>query len=280
MGLPADHEVTSHLSAEDERARKRQAIGLSARRPTARETIQLPPEQQSAGPSTWTAVLLLVAMSLATGWMVYDAVSSTPSTVAGEQQAPQLLVDDDFSTPQLALASSQTEGAGWTGFHGDTYQIRVERPGHLTWSTLGLLDLSTYRLETALTLSSPTSDTPSGGYGGMVVRYANPSNFYLFTTNGRGAYQIQLQKDEQWRILQPWMPSAALRSGGEVNVLAVEDDGAEIRFYANNQLLFSVGDPRLPGGDVGFAGGTQSQGSVLAIFDWVKLYTMPSHPMY
>jgi hypothetical protein len=279
MGLTADKEVTSPLSTEDERARKRQAIGLSARRPTAREAVHLPPEEHAVESSMWTAVLLLVGMCLATGWMVYDAVAGAPSTSAVEQHATHPIIDDDFTAPQLALVDSQIEGVGWTGFRGDSYQILVEKPGHLSWSTLGLLDLSTYRLETALTVGSVTEATPFGGYAGLVVRYANPANFYLFTTNGRGAYQVQLQKDEQWRILQPWTPATALQPGEEANVLAVEDDGAEIRFYANEELLFAITDPRLPGGDVGFAGGTQSQGSVLAVFEWVKLYAVPTHPI-
>jgi hypothetical protein len=280
MGLTADKEVTSPLSTEDERARKRQAIGLSARRPTAREAVNLPPEEGEADPSMWTAVLLLVIMCLTTGWMVYDAVTNVPYAGAVEQHASHLIINDDFTAPQLALADSQTDGIGWIGFRDDSYQILVEKPGHLSWSTLGLLDLSIYRLETALTVGSVTAEAPFGGYGGLVVRYANPSNFYLFTTNGRGAYQVQLQKDEQWRILQPWTSTAALKSGEEANVLAVEDDGAEIRFYTNDELLFNITDPRLPGGDVGFAGGTQSQGTVLATFEWVKLYAVPTHPIH
>jgi hypothetical protein len=57
--------------------------------------------------------------------------------------------------------------------------------------------------------------------------------------------------------------------------LAVEDDGSRIRFWGNDELLFTVNDPRLPSGDVGLAGGTRSQGQVSVLFDWVKIYEVP-----
>jgi hypothetical protein len=276
MGLTADDQLGSSLSAEDERARKRQAIGLSARRPTAREAVYLPPETAEEGEGRmWLAVLLLVIMFLGTGWMVYEAVNPGATTRSMAQPEMALLIHDDFTAPQLTLAQAQEEGAWQLGFHDGAYQVQVEQPGHLSWTTLGLLDLSTYRLETHIVIQGIDADASTWGYGGLLVRYANESNFYLFTTNGRGAYQIQLQKDESWRILRPWTPANALHSGQEGNILAVEDDGAELRFYANGELLYTVADPRLPGGDVGLAGGTHSQGSLLARFEWIKLYALP-----
>ncbi len=265
------NETSSSLSPEEERARKRQAIGLTARRPTAPHTIHFPPEENfgEGRGLMWMAVLFLMAMSVATAWMIYDAVWDVP----GVSDARGLRLDDDFAPPHLALPTSTAEGTA-ISFVDGAYQIALQKPGQLVWSTLGLLDLETYRLESALFLDAG-KPLDEWGYAGLLVRYANGQNFYLFTVDGRGAYQVQLQKDAVWRTLQPWTRSAQIHTNAQSNLLAVEDDGNRIRFYANDSLLFSVDDPRLSGGDVGFAAGTRSQGNVIARFDWVKIHDVP-----
>lgn len=279
MQVSVDEGTVSPLSSEEERARKRRSIGLSARRPTARETVQRPPDQSAGDGRMWLAVLLLCAMILATGWMVYDSVRAVPEAVAVHEQAPDPLLQDDFNAPQLALASTRLDGVWETGFVDGGYQIRIEQPGQLTWSTLGLLDLNTYRVETELILGSSEAEggaqTASWGYGGLLARYGNKDNFYLFVVDGRGAYQVQLQKEEVWRVLQPWIPSAVLNPIGETNRLAIEDDGSQLRFFANGALLFTVDAPKLPSGDAGLVGGTRSQGTLSARFDWTKVYAVP-----
>ncbi|MBX2997397.1 MAG: hypothetical protein KF893_02715 [Caldilineaceae bacterium] len=272
--------MTTSLSPEEERARKRQAIGLDPRRPRAREAIQLPPEQSGGDGRFWIAVLLLAAMMIATGWMVYDTVRA-PSNVAMGSTDLHLLLRDDFSTPQLALASAHVDGVWDTRFEDGHYQILVEQPGNLIWSTLGLLSASTYRVETSMTLvdsALPNEQSNLWGYAGLLARYANPQNFYLFAVDGQGAYQVQRQKEEVWQILHPWTQTPLLKRGGDANLLAVEDDGRQIRFYANGALLFTVGEPRLPSGDAGLMAGTRSQGSARVRFDWVKIYGVPLAP--
>jgi hypothetical protein len=268
--------MTTTLSPEEERARKRQAIGLEPRRLTAREAIQLPPEQSGGEGRFWFAVLLLVAMVAATGWMIYETLRSAQGDPA--DAGLHLLLRDDFNTPQLALADAHVDGIWDTRFANGHYQILVEQPGNLTWSTLGLLDASTYRVETSLTLTDAVLQSDASarwGYGGLLARYNNPQNFYLFAVDGQGSYQVQRQKEEVWQLLHPWTESNLLKQSGKANQLAVEDDGRQIRFYANGTLLFTVLEPRLPGGDVGLMAGTRSQGTVAAQFDWVKIYSVP-----
>lgn len=269
--------MTTTLSSEEERARKRQAIGLDPRRPRARETIQLPPEQSGGEGVFWFAVLLLAAMVIATGWMVYDTVYSAQNAAMGDEDL-QLLLRDDFNTPQLALANARVDDVWDTRFADGHYQILIEQPGNLTWSTLGILDASTYRVETSMTLmdfARQGEPFTHWGYGGLLARYGNPQNFYLFAVDGQGSYQVQRQKEEVWQLLHPWTQSNLLKQGGDANQLAVEDDGSQIRFYANGTLLFTITEPRLPGGDVGLMAGTRSQGRVAAHFDWVKIYGVP-----
>lgn len=271
--------MTTSLSPEEERARKREAIGLNPRRPTARREVQLPPEEQKQPDNSgWLIVVLLLIVGAMTAWMLYDTVIPARSA-APEMPTQQLILDDDFTRPHLALGAGSVDGQWDSNFANGTYRIQVEQPGNLTWSTLGLLNVGTFRLETALTLGNSAStpqDTLMLGYGALLARYANDRNFYLFSVDAQGSFQVQLQKHEIWQILQPWTSTPALLAGGKTNHLALEDNGSELRFYANDELLYTVTDPRLPGGDIAIGGGTRSQGSVSAQFDWVKVYTLPA----
>lgn len=267
--------MTTSLTPDDERARKREAIGLTSRRPTARRTIYRPPDREGHN-LLWLAVLFLVALALGTGWMVFNSLQRDFNWFVDGNEPPQPVLEDDFNSPYLALAEVQTEGLWHAGFVDGYYRITVEQPGHLTWSTLGLLNAGAYRVETAMRLEpSPDNAAPTWGYGGLLVRYSNDSNFYLFAVDGGGAYQIQLQKGGIWQVLQPWTAASALQNPGEPIHLGVSDDGSLIRFWGNGELLFTLEEPRLPSGDIGLAGGTRSQGQASALFDWVKIYEIP-----
>ncbi|MEZ4634578.1 MAG: hypothetical protein R2873_07260 [Caldilineaceae bacterium] len=270
--------MTTSLSPEEERARKREAIGLDARRPTARNEVQRPPESGRKRNLGWWAVFLMLVVGAATAWMLYDATEPANSAAPADP-APHLILDDDFTRPHLDLGTGRVEGQWDSGFADGVYRIQIQQPGNLTWSTLGLVNVSTYRLETALTLDgdSAVEGNPALlGYGALLVRYNNERNFYLFSVDAQGSYQVQLQRQEIWQILQPWTASSALRGVGDDNRLVIEDDGSEIRFFANGELLYTVTDPRLPAGDVALGGGARSQGTVSARFDWVRVFALPA----
>ncbi|MBI1293642.1 hypothetical protein GC175_01625 [bacterium] len=274
--------MTTSLSPEEERARKREAIGLNPRRSTAQREIQLPPEERTTGNPGWLLVFLLLLVGAATVWMLYDTVSPTRGA-ASLAAMPRLILDDDFTRPQLDLGTGRVDGQWASSFANGAYRIQVEQPGNLTWSTLGLINVSTFRLETALTIGNGAmaatvaadEDAAPLGYGAILARYANERNFYLFSVDAYGAYQVQLQKHEIWQILQPWTPSPVIHRDGQINYLAVEDDGTHLRFYVNGDLLYTVTEPRLPGGDIALGGGTRSRGTVAAKFDWVKVFALP-----
>ena len=269
--------MTTSLSPEEERARKRQAIGLHARRPTARGEIRRPPEEETSSRFSWLPVLALVIIGLVTVWMIYDMTSPVRG-VAMDAQGRRLILDDDFTRPKLAMGAEGIDGQWDSRITDGTYRVQVEQPGNLTWSTLGLLNVGTYRLETALTIetgATDANDAPAVGYGAVLVRYGNERNFYLFSVDGQGLYQIQLQKQEIWQIVQPWTAASVLHSDGRSNRLSVEDDGSRLHFFANDELLYTVSDPRLPAGDIGLGGGTRSRGTVSAQYDWVKIYALP-----
>ncbi len=90
--------------ALDERARKRQAIGLSAVRPTAKAEAYHPPVQPGVNGLPWLAVLLLVAMLAVTLWLLLRVTSPGVALTAADGSRSSVLLQDDFVQPILGLA--------------------------------------------------------------------------------------------------------------------------------------------------------------------------------
>ena len=263
----------SSSSAMEERARKREAIGLAPRRPTAKAVVNSPPEARRGIPFIALAIVVLAAV--AAGLVIWRASNITEGSFGGRTLAPpaeeRLIARDDFADPQFKLpirANAESEQR----YVGDLYQIRILRPGGRAWATLGQLNLGAYRLAADLRLA--LQEELSWGYGGLIVRFQNQENFYLFVVDGQGEYQIQLIENGAWRTIQPWTHTPALSSGSQ-NLLSVADDGVELSFFINAIYVTTVPNPRLPVGDVGLVVGARSQGQAQGLFDWVALYEIP-----
>ena len=259
----------------DERARKRQAIGLSAVRPTAKFEVYHPPVQRGVNGLSWLAVLLLVALLAVTLWLLLRTILPSPAMTATGGSGSSILLQDDFAQPVLGLAPEVVNSDWSMGYVGDLYQIRIEKPGVLAWTTLGQIDLGAYRYDSSLMLTGSSGDNSAWGYAGLIVRYQNDQNFYLFVVDGRGKYQVQAQEQGKWRTLQPWSDSPRLASVGGENLLGVEDDGQTLGFFVESELLYSTDDLRLPVGDVGLLAGSRSQGTARVFYDWVRIEAIP-----
>lgn len=257
----------------EERARKREAIGLSPKRPTAKIVVHSPPEARK-GFSPILLVLLVTAL-LAIVWVTWRETNNANFPFAGGSALPaadqRLIVRDEFREPQFALPV-RSNGASTLSYEGEFYQIRLDQPGELAWATLGQKELGAYKVETDLRLA--TQEEYAWGYGGVVVRYQNDDNFYLFVADNYGKFQVQLVENGAWRTVQPWTASGAL-SEGRQNLLSVSDDGAALRFLINDAQVALAADPQLPTGDVGLIVGARSRGKAKGLFDWVALYEIP-----
>ena len=265
----------SEISASEleERARKREAIGLSRGRPTAKAVVHSPPE---AGRNLFGAALGLAAVVAAVAAIVlWRAGFYMSGSYGGQTLAPpeagRLMARDDFDDPSFALSVDGGEDAD-LGYVGDLYRIRVDRAGEMAWATLGQLNLGGYRFEVDLRLASQGDF--AWGYGGLIARYRNRDNFYLFAVDNNGQYKVELAEGGAWRTVQPWTETAAL-SDGRRNVLAALDDGRRLRFAINSVVVYTVADPRLPVGDIGLVVGARSQGRAEGLFDWAAIYEIP-----
>ncbi|MFN8466466.1 MAG: hypothetical protein U0X20_12995 [Caldilineaceae bacterium] len=288
--------TTTYATNTDASARKRAEIGLAPERETAPEAVMRPPDESSRTPH-WllvvcvgllgVAVLLLLLgrivnpnatlaelfgfpASIQTGQTITVNTSSLKSTAAAYlAQLPgfRLWLTDDFAAPSKFVPAQAVPGQVNAAVMTDigVYRMQVE-PYQMGWTLFDLADLTSYHLETSANVSA---ETP-GGAAGLIARFGGPGNFYLLTVDGAGTPTVQLWSEGQAVTLQA--EQAVVKPAGQANRLAVEDDGARIRFYVNQALVSEIVDPQLPPGRPGLAAAAPSEEPATVDFDWIAIY--------
>lgn len=292
-------------------ARKRAQVRLSERRPTAKDTIHRPPDARPARGDVprWMLfsmvsflIFLVIVNVLLISTMVYGSPLSWPQLrgpaaaqehngsgelSAGDTEAAagavadqpgatatvlQPIFEDDFTRPTAPLAQDYQPEQWDMGFvrRESVYRMRVW-PG---WAALSILDPSPqrYRVEAEATMAV---ETPQG-YTGILGRYLSERSMYMFIIDGQGRFQVQLQQEGQWQMLQPWTDDITIQLAGEPNTLALEDRGDLLRFLVNDVVMFEV-RPLLPQGSTGLITGAPSDsrvGIAESNFNHVALYEL------
>lgn len=283
-------EALSEALSEEEldiRARKRMEVGLSPRRPTAKDALQRPPDVATLPVPPMLLTLLLVIVLVGTGLLLaanltgwrpgwWPMPSEAAPAVEGSQPAGvqptggyTLRLTEDFGSASSTLLQGEQRQEWRTELLAadSIYRIQVW-PDHLAWSLLGLDDVADYRLQTSATVAAAA---PSG-YAGLIARYQDERHFYLFAVDGQGRYLVQRQDGDQATALQSWTPVAFLNQAGSSNILTLEDVGGRLRFYANGLLLHEIAAPRFGPGHVGLAGGALGSDVANMHFDWLQFY--------
>lgn len=281
---------------DDVRARKRAEIGLAPTRTTAKANLHRPPAgdetaSQGMGWLAWLLGAVVVATLLLALAKAAGAPTSWPfvraqlrAWVTGEAPGAYVTYDESLVAPYRRLIAFDFDGTGSGGLAEEElrgqYRLYVDSqngvyhmqvlPGNLAWSVLGKICLGPYRLETDAMIGADSPD----GYAGLMGRFQNARNFYLFSVNGEGAFRVNLLRDGEWRSVQPWTPSPAINGAGTGNTLALTDDGRTLVFYSNDTPLYSLDVLELPAGNAGLAAGATITPTDVR-FDWLRLYDLP-----
>jgi hypothetical protein len=288
----------THTSLDpDERARKRAAIGLAPRRPTAKAEPQRPPRPDGVRRYLWSLVLLVVALIMSTSLLVIARLMGSPTDwpsvrenltswlssvdidiVSQDREtssatpvggAHRLIIDEEFKTEGGVLPPNIQDGQ-WSlaALPGEgVYRMQIA-PNRLAWSTLGAVAFEDFSLEVSITIASVNP----AGYAGLIGRYQDSNNFYLFAVDGQGRWQVQLLQDGELLPLGPWQALTWLNPAGESNLLALEDDGQIVRLYLNGDVIYELVDSALPPGDAGVFGAAPADIRTEIDVDWLRLY--------
>ncbi|MFN8442716.1 MAG: hypothetical protein U0175_18215 [Caldilineaceae bacterium] len=306
--------MTRNNVLSEEAARKRQEIGLSARRATARATVLRPPDSEAdagapvRGFGGWWLVFFLSLLALTTFLLVAARFLQSPTDLStvntdlaqvtegklnlqglqgavkriqaqtmspnGRPVVPRLF--DDFSSIQSILPNAQNGAYSQQVIPTEGVYRMNASPGNAAYSLLGDSSLRSFRLETSARIAI---DFPQSS-AGLIVRFVDANHFYLFAVDGEGRFEVlHANGVGNWQLLLPWMPSNAVNAAGVGNVLEVEDHGSLLRFSVNGTRLFehTFGpEESTQSGDAGLWTAATGDANASVDFDRIRLEPVQS----
>lgn len=172
----------------------------------------------------------------------------------GDEGRWNLAVDDEVrrflqtSTLRLNILAEQTVGWSQTNWTIDDFYLEVD-----TFHVSGPLD----------------------NEFGVVFRYVDVKNFYLFAASHDGYYTLQKMVDGEWDDLIPWTVSAAVNDGIDAqNQLAVLAEQDHFTLLINGHQVATVEDSTFARGYVALAAGSFEVGGVIVAFDDFVLWAI------
>ncbi|MCG8347776.1 MAG: zinc-ribbon domain-containing protein [Chloroflexales bacterium] len=174
----------------------------------------------------------------------------------------KVLLEETFTNPASSRLGENEDADVRSTFVDGTYEIQVKTPELITWNTVeGVYDNVAIQVETTLIEGSETA------LGGLIFRYQDSQNFYLFSVANDGFYRLEILKNDEWLTLIDWTPTDAIVPAGNSNTIRVETRGSRITLVVNDVWLEETVDSTFTDGAAALAVGTFEDGGATIQFD-------------
>lgn len=119
--------------------------------------------------------------------------------------------------------------------------------------------------------ASPSLCRGSDEYG-LLVRAASSTDYYRFALSCSGQARLDRIIQNQTTSPQPWVEGVVPPGAPNSYRLAVWAAGREMRFFVNEEYLFTVSDPLLPSGTIGVFARSVNENAVTINFSNLIIY--------
>ncbi len=176
---------------------------------------------------------------------------------------------DDFSGEQSCGWREYSQSGAVTEINEDTQTLNIStsQPGQIWWTNPGReFD------DVIITTQATQAEGPDNNAYGVICRYQDENNFYIFLVSGDGYYAIGKYQTGSPNIIyltenQEYIFSEAIRQGSDSNQLRASCIGNELSLHVNGTPLVTITDPTFVRGDVGAAVSTLEPGTAVVYFD-------------
>jgi hypothetical protein len=209
-------------------------------------------------------VLALIALALAS-----LACSLGGTGTSGNSQSASnktVLFSDNFSDTSSGWDSyTSDDGTVVTDYANEAYRIFVNKPKYFTWANPG----QSFDGDVIITVDVTKTGGPEDNEFGLICRYKDKNNFYIFKTSSDGYAQIGKYSDGNFIGLSGDQLDqvSGLNSGTTTNHLRADCAGNTLTLYANNNKLLTATDSELASGDVGLYAGAFDTAGTDVLFD-------------
>jgi hypothetical protein len=246
----------------------------------------------------WTLVLPLLALTSSACSGLFAAPTPTPTSPPVPSTPtivwfPPTNTPTSFPTSTFALTAEPIPGIGSLLFADDfsdasLWNVSVSSKAaaqvennRLTLSlTSGPQTIASLRSQPSLgnfyaeVTASPSLCRGNDQYG-ILFRAASGGNYYRFLLACNGSIRLERVRSGSPDILQNWLPTGDAPPGAPATVkIGIWVVGFEMRFLLNDHLQFSLRDPVLHIGTLGFFAYASSTTPVVVSFSDLEVYSV------
>jgi hypothetical protein len=213
------------------------------------------------------AILLLTAVFLA-GCDSLPIGDSGPDLCDGGGA----LFADDFSGDKDCGWLEYSRGGAVAVIEDGVLKLSTSSPGEIWWTNpQRSFD------DVIINVRAEQLSGPDDNAYGVICRYHDEQNFYLFLISGDGYYAIGKYSGPENRIMYltpdgQFAPSDVIRQGAVSNDIQASCIGNQLSLAVNGEPLLTVTDPDFKSGDIGVAASTLQQGTVEIAFDDLRVF--------
>lgn len=184
---------------------------------------------------------------------------------------PEILFFDDFNGEQDCGWATYNRGGGIAEIENAAMQLTVSQPGQVWWTNPARdFDDVVIRAE-----ARQVSGSNDNAYG-LICRYQNEENFYIFLISGDGYYAIGKYQSGSENVQYltgdgQFQQSDTINTGVASNEMQVSCVGNELTLEVNGTPLLTVTDPTFVTGDIGLAASTLQAETGVIEFDNVQV---------
>ena len=178
-----------------------------------------------------------------------------------------LLLQDDFSNPSSGWSAQNTE-TGFSDYQDGQYIIQVSQPNYAIW---GNYENETYT-DTIINVDVQVLQSANGTGGfGVMCRYTDNENYYLFEVDEDGYYIIYKYLNDEYVALYNWDNLDALKNRNAMTI-TVSCIGNELTLAVDGQIIASVIDTSFSQGYIGLTSDTFDDVGIRVGFDNLTVY--------
>ena len=178
-------------------------------------------------------------------------------------------IEDDFSGQDI-LFETGYDGTTSAYLKSGQLHIAVDEENTIAWSALDQ-ELTDFYME----VDTLHYDGSLDNQFGILARFDEDSNYYLFAASSDGYYTIQIYMDGEWEALIEWTESDTIVTGeGELNVLGLLAEGDSYTFLINDEIVDSVTDDTLSGTTLALNAAAFGEPPIDMAFDNFRLWVI------
>jgi hypothetical protein len=183
-------------------------------------------------------------------------------------QSGQALYYDDFSDPTSGWPQTTTAN-GSLGYTDSAYRMLVQSPGYDLRAVSGQAYGDVQIEVDATRLAGPVYNR-----FGLICRFQDMDNFYIFIISSDGYYAIGKIKNGTVSLLGQEMMAYSdfIQKSGGTNHLRFDCIGNTLTGTVNGQVLAITNDADFSGGDAGLLTGSFDESGVKVSFDNFVVY--------